>query len=264
VADVLVEQDVVAGQHRRLGVGEVAALVQVSAEAGVDQDLALDLRVPPEGVAGGGGEVGPGAVSDQDQGAFGGEVAGHGAGVVEGGGVFVFGGEAVVGRDDGQAGCGADVGADPVVGVEAADHVAAAVEVEDGRLGARVDPAGDAGDGLVVGGHSGRVGGVEGRAHPVVDRPLVGDGEGRGVLGVGGVGLFDEGPGGGVDEGLVVGHGGFRFGGECRGRKGAVHGGQDFGVKEIKGLGVGVRGVLRITLQKSGGDVSPHSSFCSY
>lgn len=26
--------------------------------------------------------------------------------------------------------------------------------------------------------------------------------------------------------------------------RGAVHGGQDFGVKEIKGLGVGVRGVL--------------------
>ena len=41
-----------------------------------------------------------------------------------------------------------------------------------------------------------------------LDELLLGDGEGRGVLGVGGVGLPDEGPGGGVDEGLVVGHGG--------------------------------------------------------
>lgn len=97
-----------------------------------------------------------------------------------------------------------------------------------------------------MGGHSGRVRGVEGRAHPVVDRPLVSDGEGRGVFRVGGVGLLDEGPGGGVDEGLVVGHGGLRFKGSVGAARGAVHAGQDFEVKEIKGLGVGVRGMLRI------------------
>lgn len=72
-----------------------------------------------------------------------------------------------------------------------------------------------------MGGHSGRVGGVEGRAHPVVDRPLLGDGEGGGVLGVGGVRFLDEGPGGGVDEGLVVGHGGLLMEGSVGAARGA-------------------------------------------
>ena len=117
-----------------------------------------------------------------------------------------------------------------------------------------VDAAGDAGDGLVVGGHAGRVGGVEGAAHPVVDRPLLGDGEGGGVGGVGGVGFLDEGPGGGVDEGLVVGlgHGGSPLAGsvgagvgEGKGLGRAARGAWG-GVRDFKGLAVGVRVVLRI------------------
>ena len=97
--------------------GEVTTRVHVATEARIDQQLAFEVRVVAQGVGDGGGEVAACAVTDENDWPFGEKYFRHGKRILIGGGVAVFGAEAVIGGDDGEARAVADFGADVVMAV---------------------------------------------------------------------------------------------------------------------------------------------------
>ena len=106
---------------------------------GIDQHLAGELRAiaVARGERDDGGEIAAGAVAADRSGArrrcrarlrVGRDPFRRGDGVVDGGGEFVLGREAIVDRDHDQLALIGELAADDVVGVEIADHPAAAME----------------------------------------------------------------------------------------------------------------------------------------
>ena len=127
--------------------------------------------------------------------------------VVQGGGVQVFGRQAVVDRHDRQPGRSPDLGADVVVAFKAADDKASAMQIDDDRGLTGIDPTGHAGHRRIKGGDPGRITLKEGAAHPVIDCPLRRDGQRGGVGRIGGLTLGNEIPGRAINQGGIVRHG---------------------------------------------------------
>ena len=134
--------------------------------------------------------------------------------VVEGGGVLVLGCEPIVDGHGLEAGALADLGADIVMALEAAENEAAAMVVDDDRRAIGLLVAIDADRNVVAGARDrGGLGadavgiaGEELAAHPVVDVALLVDRVVDRIGRIEGVRALDEGPGLGVDQLGIVGH----------------------------------------------------------
>ncbi|ESW83967.1 hypothetical protein X770_25585 [Mesorhizobium sp. LSJC269B00] len=168
---------------------DIGAGTLVAAKAGIDQHLAdRPAQVAARGVRDRGGKVAAGAFADKHdrQVRCHRRPFEHGQRVVEGGRVRMLRRQPVVGRDDVETGAGADFGADVVMAVEPAKHKAAAMIVEDdGAHGLARHPVVADRDGVSLIGGDDAVAGrnplgitlMEGAAHRIIDRPLLGDGK---------------------------------------------------------------------------------------
>ena len=209
MTDTCVKEHIVARQHGRVCMCEVAALIWIAAKAGVDQHLAQHLAQRRNGgvaqcMCDRSREAGTCGITCQKAIPGCGNGAGHGQRIEVGGGVFVFGGQTVIDADDCQTGMGTDFCANVIVAVQIAHDETAAVQVNDGWLRAGVDAAGDACDGLIMRGDAGRIAAVERPAHGIIDAALVGDASIGGIFRKAGVRARNEGPGRGVDKGLII------------------------------------------------------------
>jgi hypothetical protein len=134
-------------EHVAVGVLEVRRRIQIEVGHGVEQELERDRRRPSVACAAGDdrGEVSPCAVAAHSHSprvevelvAVRGDPERHGLGVQDRCGERVFGGEAVGNRDDRDTRLARDRAAELIVAVEAADHPAAAVEVDEHSKRAR-------------------------------------------------------------------------------------------------------------------------------
>lgn len=157
-----------AGEHAAFGVFEVGWGVEVGVGGGIEEELEGERRAAAIEEAAGddGGEGGARAVAadgeaggvDAEGRGVGGDPEGGGLGVFDGGGEGIFGGESIIDGGDGDSGGVGDGAAEVVVGGEAADDPAAAVEIDERwewaiafRVGeANAEGAGGAWEGLVV------------------------------------------------------------------------------------------------------------------
>lgn len=116
----------------------------------------------------------------------------------------MLGRKPVIHRHHRQPGFCPDLGADIVMAVQPADNEAAAVQIDHYWRPAGIDAAGHAGHAAVFGADAGGIAAVELPAHGVIDLALARDRESRGLRRIEGIGATDEGPGRGVDKGLVI------------------------------------------------------------
>ena len=195
---------------RRIGVRDVGAFAPVSAEARIDQDLTNDppIHPAPRMMRNGSGQITPRTVATEEDVAL--MLLGDGhesvPGVHEASRKDCFRGKAIIDRDDAMACAVADLGADVVMAVQAAQNKAAAVVVDNGDPAVlyRIGPARDAAIGAVLHRHACGARHPEISAHGVIGRAVICHRHAGGIRRIALIQPPDIGPHLRVDQTLIV------------------------------------------------------------
>lgn len=166
------------GQHRCLGMCDIAAPAAVATQPRIDQQLPDEGQLLAQGMGHRRRQRAPGRITAQHQRAipFIRRGQGRGAGILKGGGMGMFRRQPVIDADQAIAGGRAKFGADIIMAVKPAHHEATAMKIHAGQRVAAsfINPAGHPAQIAIRHLHPRGARFAKGRAHPVIDLALLG------------------------------------------------------------------------------------------